>query len=94
MALVTVNYTATDNCGAVSCGLSASSNEPDNGLGDGDTAQDIQLIPGDAHHLSLRAERSGKGQGRIYAVTIACTDTTGNTTSSVVQVTVPHDQRK
>lgn len=89
---ITVNYAASDNCGATACTLSATSNEPDNGLGDGDTANDIQLIPGDAHHLNLRAERSGTGDGRIYTITSTCTDGSGNTTKQAAQVRVPHNR--
>jgi titin len=89
LVLVTIDYTATDDSGVASCTLSATSNEPDNGLGDGDTANDIQPIPGDAHHLWLRAERAGNGNGRIYTVTITCTDASGNASSKAVTVTVP-----
>src|ERR1051326_622189 len=40
--------------------------------------------------LVLRAERLGKGQGRVYTITVECKDASGNTTSSSVNVTVPH----
>jgi hypothetical protein len=90
LVLVTVNYTATDNCGMGGTALSATSNEPDNGTGDGDTVNDIQLIPGDPHHLYLRAERAGKGHGRIYTITITATDIHNNRSRSTVLVTVPH----
>jgi hypothetical protein len=90
MVPVTISYTATDNC-SVSCTLSVASNEPVDGLGDGDTAPDWQII--DAHHVLLRAERSGLGTGRIYTITVTCVDPSGNTTVKQVAVTVPHDQR-
>ena len=93
LVLVTVNYTVADNCGVADYGLSASSNEPDNGLGDGNSESDIQLIPGDPHHLYLRAERSGTGTGRVYTITITCTDTSGNTATVTAQVTVAHNKR-
>ncbi len=93
LALVTVNYTASDNCGVADSSLSATSNEPDNGLGDGDQPNDIQLIPGDNHHLYLRAERSGIGASRVYAITITCTDIHGNRTTQTALVAVPHDLR-
>src|SRR5207253_3045064 len=44
---VTVSYAATDNCGEVDSALSVSSNEPVNGMGDGDTATDWEIV--DAH---------------------------------------------
>lgn len=43
--------------------VSAASSEPDDGLGDGDTANDIVL--GADGTIQLRAERSGKGSGRV-----------------------------
>jgi len=90
MVSVTINYTATDNCSAVTCTLSVASNEPIDGLGDGDTAPDWEII--DAHHVLLRAERSGLGTGRIYTITVTCQDAANNTTVRTVTVTAPHDQ--
>ena len=90
MVDVMVSYNASDNCGSVSCSLSVTSNEPVNGTGDGDTAPDWEIV--DAHHVRLRAERAGSGNGRIYTITIACTDSSGNTASESVTVTVPHNR--
>jgi uncharacterized repeat protein (TIGR01451 family) len=87
MVEVTINYGTSDNCGAVTCVLTVSSNEPVNGTGDGDTAPDWEVI--DAHHVRLRAERSGNGTGRVYTITITCTDSAGNSSSQNVYVTVP-----
>jgi len=87
MRNVTVNYNAVDNCSAVTCTLSVTSNEPINGLGDGDRTPDWQII--DAHHVRLRAERSGTGTGRIYTITITCRDGAGNQTVKQTQVKVP-----
>jgi hypothetical protein len=44
----------------------------------------------DNHHVRLRAERAGGGNGRIYTITIHATDTYGNTSSQSVAVLVPH----
>ncbi len=84
--------TAGDACAAALSVqlLSATSNEPDNGLGDGDTVNDI-VINSDGT-LSLRAERSGKGSGRVYTVTYQATDIAGNTTVSTATVSVPHNR--
>jgi len=87
---VTIDYVVTD-CTAVTCTLSVASNEPVNGLGDGETSPDWQII--DDHHVQLRAERSGTGNGRIYTITIRCTDAANHTTVKTVSVAVPHDQR-
>ena len=89
---LTVNYSATDNCGSVASVLRVTSNEPINGLGDGDTAPDWVVL--DAHHVRLRAERSGRGNGRVYTITITSTDSAGNSSSTQVSVRVPHDQRR
>ena len=40
----------------------------------------------------LRAERSGKGNGRIYLITYSATDSSGNTSFAEATVIVPHDQ--
>jgi hypothetical protein len=89
MVDVTVNYKAADNCG-VNCTLSVTSNEPINGTGDGDTAPDWEII--DAHHVRLRAERSGGGNGRTYTIAITCVDNSNNRTARSVTVTVPKNQ--
>ncbi len=92
-ANVTVSYTAADNCstsGAISCALSVTSNEPINGLGDGDTAPDWQVV--NSHLVKLRNERSGTGTGRIYTIKITCTDQQGRSSSQTVNVTVPLSQ--
>jgi hypothetical protein len=84
---VHVSYTATDNCaGVVTTSLAVISNEPVNGTGDGDTAPDWEI--NGPHHLKLRAERSGQGNGRIYTITITATDAAGNSSASTANVYV------
>lgn len=94
MSPVTVNVSASDRCDAAPvCKIaSVSSNEPENGPGDGDTAPDWQ-ITGNLS-LNLRAESSGKGNGRFYTIGVSCADASGNKSSQNVTVTVPKDQRK
>jgi len=44
--------------------------------------------------IYLRCERSGTISSRIYTITYTVTDASGNSATSSVTVTVPHDQRK
>jgi uncharacterized repeat protein (TIGR01451 family) len=92
MVNVTVSYDVTDNCPLPpnSCTLSVTSNEPVLGHGSGHTSPDWIVV--DDHHVLLRAEREGGGNGRIYTITITCTDSGGNSSSEQVEVTVPHDR--
>jgi hypothetical protein len=73
---------------------SATSSEPDNGLGDGDAANDVQeLVVGTPDVAGkLRAERSGKGPGRTYTLVYEAADAAGNTAQCAVRVGVPHDR--
>jgi len=80
----------TSNDGAVVSLVSVTSNEPDNGLGDGDTANDIVIVDNDT--IQLRAERSGTGDGRIYTITYQVTNSCGATVTVTSTVTVPHSQ--
>lgn len=91
---VTIGVMATDDTDPAPSAhiVSVTSSEPDDGLGDGDTAGDI-LITGPLT-LQLRAERAAKGPGRTYAITVAVTDASGNTSSATTTVVVPRDQRK
>jgi len=84
---VTIDYTSTDSCGGVNCQITnVSSNEPIDGTGDGDTSPDWVII--DAHHVQLRAESAGGSTGRIYTITVTCTDSAGNSTTKTVEVHV------
>ena len=73
---------------------SITSNEPDNGLGDGDTPSDIQgwdIGNPDTTGL-LRAERSGNGGGRSYRLTYTSWDKARNRATCVAEISVPHDR--
>jgi len=82
---VLVGYDHADNCGQTISRLSVSSNEPLK-------PSDVEII--DAHHLRLRADRRGDGNGRTYRVTIFVMDGHGNLSSKDVLIGVLHDQRK
>lgn len=86
---VTATVTASSDVSAISL-VSVTSNEPDNGLGDGDKANDIVIL--DDFTFDLRAERSGAGSGRIYTITYQVTNVCGNSTIVTATVTVPHNQ--
>lgn len=92
MVPVTVFYSATDSCGAATAKLTVTSDEPvtapprDQGLA-GLTSPDWEVV--DAHHVRLRAERSIKGDGRLYTIRIDATDAAGGTSSRTVTVLVP-----
>jgi hypothetical protein len=77
---ITTAYQETLDCPST-CTLSVTSNEA--GLDD--------WIVVDPHHVLIRAERDGDGSGRIYSITITCTNS-GGTTTQTVTVLVPHDQ--
>jgi hypothetical protein len=93
MVDVTITAVATDNCDASpTCEVTAvTSDEPVTGRGYGNTTPDWIINGGQS--VSLRAERAGFGDGRTYTVTDTCTDGSGNGSSAVVDVTVPHDMR-
>ena len=89
MVDVNLSYTITDNCDSnLVPVITISSNQPQNGLGDGDTPVDWEVV--DAHHVRLRAERSPiEPGGRIYTILLTVTDSAGGTSTSSVTVVVP-----
>lgn len=91
MTPVAISANVTDNCPGVTWAVSAvASDEPVNGTGDGDTAPDWTI--GAPHTLSLRAERAGTGDGRVYTITITAKDAANNTATATTAVTVPHNK--
>jgi hypothetical protein len=67
--------------------VSVTSNEPDNGIEDGDKPNDIVIV--DEFNFKLRAERCGTCTGRIYTITYQVIDACGNSTITSATVTVP-----
>ncbi len=92
MVPITVNYSASDSCGAVTTQLSVTSDEPvtgpvlQQGLA-GLTTPDWQVV--DAHRVLVRAEYSLRGDGRVYTITIKATDVAGGVSTKQVVVNVP-----
>lgn len=66
----------------------ATSDEIENGGGDGNTPNDIVIAP-DCKSLQLRAERQGGGNGRVYKVTLKVKDSSGNIATAVRTIIVP-----
>jgi HYR domain len=95
MVPVTIGVSVTDVCSSNPAGrcqiISVSSNEPD-----GTTQWQIT----GPLTLNLKADRFGThvpgtppgSGGRIYTITVRCTDGSGNASTKTVTVTVPHDQ--
>jgi len=92
MVKVTVSVTATDIvdpdpwCRVVDIANDESDlDEP----GSGYTSPDWEIV--DDLKVKLRAERSGEGDGRVYTLTVRCTDEFGNSSNDTVAVFVPLD---
>lgn len=83
---VPLHYRTGDGSGTVLCRVAIASNEPANGAGDGHTASDWVIV--NSTHVQLRAERSGRGGGRVYTITLTCTDAAGNQSAATTTVTV------
>jgi predicted extracellular nuclease len=85
---VVAKVVATDNEGSAEVRLvSVTSNEPDDGVADGSTTNDIVIL--DDRTFLLRAERSGTGAGRVYTITYEARDEAGNAVLASASVWVP-----
>ena len=88
MVQITPNWLVSDNCDEdVEVSLVDITIEDT-----GNTGDDIFVDPNDGS-IYLRAERSGKGVGRIYTITYQAVDDSNNVTIDSATVVVPHDQR-
>ena len=87
MVDVTVSFDITNSCALIETELSVKSNEPP----DSRAKSDWEVV--DAHHVRLRAERSGASGDRLYTITISAKDVYGNVSSRDVTVGVPHSMK-
>jgi hypothetical protein len=71
--------------------VSVRSDEPADSRGDGDTEVDICIR--DDTTVLLRAERSARGNGRVYCIEFVVTDSAGNETLAKATVTVKVKKR-
>jgi hypothetical protein len=94
---VTIQANAFDNISnIVHLDVEVYSSEPANTQGDGNTMTDyyIDSINDETGliELWLRAERSGKRNGRTYTIVITATDESDNSSVAEVYVVVPHNR--
>ena len=88
----------SDDCSGATWRIAGcTSDQPDDGLGDGSTSGDC-VVSSDGASLAVRSERSGlhggAHVGRRYVVTVVAVDGCGNasTPTAVATIAVPHDQ--
>jgi hypothetical protein len=67
------------------------SDEPENGGGDGNTNNDI-VIAANCKSVQLRSEREGGGNGRVYTIHFRVKDANGNVATATAKVKVPKSQ--
>jgi hypothetical protein len=94
MVDILVDIEVTDNCDPDPYWelYSVTSDEPDNGKGDGNTEGDIVAdLNTEDTDFQLRSERSGKEDGRTYTIVYRAEDESGNVAYDTSYVIVPHD---
>jgi hypothetical protein len=83
-----------DNCGTISVSavviVKVTSDEVENGNGDGNTLNDIVIAP-DCMSVQLRSEREGNSNGRVYRIYFSVTDASGNVGTASSTVVVRHN---
>ena len=83
-----------DNCDTISVSavviVKVTSDEVENGNGDGNTLKDIVIAP-DCKSVQLRSEREGNSNGRVYRIFFSVTDASGNVGTASTTVVVQHN---
>ena len=93
--LVTAGTLSASDLGGVNLSIVVGSNEPVNGLGDGDADPDWVVVMNTdrtAGTIQLRSERSGTGTGRTYTITATANDPSSNSTVATFSCDIPHSQ--
>jgi hypothetical protein len=82
---VTLRISASDNCDAKPrCEIINVTSSEDSSTPDWQVTGPL--------NVNLRAERLSNGPGRVYTLTVRCTDSSGNSSVGTTTVLVPHDQ--
>lgn len=95
MVLVATGISASDIVdGTTNVTVTVTSNESANGKGDGNTESDYEVVskPDGTQDVYVRSERSGKGDGRTYTITMNTSDAAGNDSSESIQVKVAQNK--
>jgi hypothetical protein len=89
-------HSVTDACDSLGMEdlqfIKVQSNEPLDDIGDGHSTEDF-FISEDGRSVELRAERSGKGDGRSYSLDIQAVDAAGNAVTETYQLIFAHDNK-
>ena len=67
--------------------------EAESAPGSGNTVSDV-VIAGDCRSVQVRAERAGRGNGRVYTLHLAVADPSGNVGRATYKVRVPKTENK
>lgn len=91
---VSLTYNISENCGCDPV-VTITSNEPENGTGDGDKGPDWEVVENSVSQtgalIRLRAEKGNKSIARVYTIKVSCTDGSGNTDDDETQVRIAHN---
>ena len=99
MLEVQIQSDVSDNSGLdTQLAVEVTSSEPPEFDGDGNFQPDYEIVNVDSYSdlitLNLRSERSGKGDGRTYTVSVSATDSSGNTSVATLEIRAPHSRKK